>query len=358
RTADYQQATANAVYRRSTKLGTGVVSSPPPLPLRGARGNIFLFMGCYDDGVGSSHTWADSKNCKALADADPRTSSKWEEGSLMLARIGNAISEPLWIELTCVFSPDGGIMVNEDDGQDKVHAGRIFDSTEHHFLFLHLIIHENTDFILTIFRRFTLSKSGLALPKWFNTSSLAFSCHSGCMLSTINVHLSPFLQSKRACIPRSYLRYNLKARLDRDLPKWPNLFDKTSLTDSGSGIITLGTGPNQKLPFSFTTLWSMGRTRGMISWHPSGSGFVRASRLSRTFSLTSPVKGRYLVPLRPWPRRARSSRRGVHHVHSSDGESSKEKRWRMEHIAILASSNAKFWPMHILGPPPNGKNAA
>jgi hypothetical protein len=61
----------------------------------------------------------------------------------------------------------------------------------------------------------------------------------------------------------------------------------------------------------------MGSTRGMMSWLPSGSGFVRASRLSRAFSLTSPVRRRYLVPLRPWARRALSSRRGVHHAHSS-----------------------------------------
>ena len=61
----------------------------------------------------------------------------------------------------------------------------------------------------------------------------------------------------------------------------------------------------------------MGSTRGMMSWLPSASGFVRASRLSRAFSLTSPVRRRYLVPLRPWARRARSSRRGVHHAHSS-----------------------------------------
>uniref|UniRef100_A0A0A9CX80 Uncharacterized protein n=1 Tax=Arundo donax TaxID=35708 RepID=A0A0A9CX80_ARUDO len=44
--------------------------------------------------------------------------------------------------------------------------------------------------IVTIFRRLKLSKSGLALPKWFNTSSLACSCHSGCMLSTISVQVS------------------------------------------------------------------------------------------------------------------------------------------------------------------------
>ena len=61
----------------------------------------------------------------------------------------------------------------------------------------------------------------------------------------------------------------------------------------------------------------MGSTRGIMSWHPSGSGFARAWRLSRAFSLRSPVKRRYLVPLSPWSRRARSSHRGVHHAHSS-----------------------------------------
>nr|CAB3473651.1 unnamed protein product [Digitaria exilis] len=55
----------------------------------------------------------------------------------------------------------------------------------------------------------------------------------------------------------------------------------------------------------------MGSTRGMMS------GFVRASRLSRAFSGRSPVKRRYLVPLRPCARRARSSRHGTHHAHSS-----------------------------------------
>nr|CAB3477682.1 unnamed protein product [Digitaria exilis] len=39
--------------------------------------------------------------------------------------------------------------------------------------------------------------------------------------------------------------------------------------------------------------------------------------MSRAFSGRSPVKRRYLVPLRPWARRARSSRRGDHHAHSS-----------------------------------------
>uniref|UniRef100_A0A0A8XN13 Uncharacterized protein n=1 Tax=Arundo donax TaxID=35708 RepID=A0A0A8XN13_ARUDO len=61
----------------------------------------------------------------------------------------------------------------------------------------------------------------------------------------------------------------------------------------------------------------MGCTRGMMSWQPTGSGFVRASLFNRAFSLTSPVKRRYLVPLRPWARRARSSLRGVLHAHSS-----------------------------------------
>ena len=71
---------------------------------------------------------------EVLADADPGTASKWEEGGLMLGRVGNAIGEPLWIELACVFSPDAGIAVNEDDGQDEVHACRIFDATELHLL--------------------------------------------------------------------------------------------------------------------------------------------------------------------------------------------------------------------------------
>ena len=61
----------------------------------------------------------------------------------------------------------------------------------------------------------------------------------------------------------------------------------------------------------------MGCTRGPISWQPSASGFLRASRLTRAVSLRSPVKRRYLVPLRPWARRARSSRRGVHQAHSN-----------------------------------------
>ncbi|BAS73262.1 Os01g0627550, partial [Oryza sativa Japonica Group] len=55
----------------------------------------------------------------------------------------------------------------------------------------------------------------------------------------------------------------------------------------------------------------------MMSWQPSGSGFFRASRLSRTFSGTSPVKRRYRLPRMPCARRARSSRRGVHQAHSS-----------------------------------------
>ena len=64
-------------------------------------------------------------------------------------------------------------------------------------------------------------------------------------------------------------------------------------------------------------LWSMGCTRGAMSWQPSGSGLVRASRLIRAFSARSPVKRRYRVPLRPRARRARSSRRGVHQAHSA-----------------------------------------
>jgi hypothetical protein len=46
----------------------------------------------------------------------------------------NGKKEPLWVELACVFSPDVGIVVNEDNGQEEVHAGWIFDATELHFL--------------------------------------------------------------------------------------------------------------------------------------------------------------------------------------------------------------------------------
>ncbi|WVZ69597.1 hypothetical protein U9M48_018362 [Paspalum notatum var. saurae] len=52
----------------------------------------------------------------------------------MLGCVGDAISKPLWIELTCVFTPDIRIMVNEEDGQQNIHSCRIFDSTELHFL--------------------------------------------------------------------------------------------------------------------------------------------------------------------------------------------------------------------------------
>jgi len=54
-----------------------------------------------------------------------------------------------------------------------------------------------------------------------------------------------------------------------------------------------------------------------MSWEPAGSGFARASRFSWALSVMSPVKRRYLVPLRPCARRTRSSRRGVHHAHPS-----------------------------------------
>lgn len=70
---------------------------------------------------------------KALADADPGPPSERKESGLMPGGVGDAIGKPLWIELTCVFSPNVGIMVNEDDGQKKVHSCRIFDSTELHF---------------------------------------------------------------------------------------------------------------------------------------------------------------------------------------------------------------------------------
>ncbi|KAF7822559.1 cytochrome P450 CYP72A219-like [Senna tora] len=42
--------------------------------------------------------------------------------------------------------------------------------------------------------------------------------------------------------------------------------------------------------------------------------------------------------------------------HTYAGESSKEKRCRIIDKTIFASSIAKFCPMHILGPHPNGKN--
>lgn len=74
------------------------------------------------------------QQCKVLANADPGAASEWEEGSLVLGGVGNAVGKPLWIELVCVFSPDVGIMVNEDDGQEKVHACWIFDATELHSL--------------------------------------------------------------------------------------------------------------------------------------------------------------------------------------------------------------------------------
>ncbi|KAK8453173.1 hypothetical protein SEVIR_5G241401v4 [Setaria viridis] len=45
----------------------------------------------------------------------------------------------------------------------------------------------------------------------------------------------------------------------------------------------------------------------MMSWQPSGSGFVRASRLRRAFSLTSPVK-RGPAPGGPAPAAAASTR--------------------------------------------------
>ena len=39
-----------------------------------------------------------------------------------------------------------------------------------------------------------------------------------------------------------------------------------------------------------------------------------------------------------------------------DEEVSNEKFCKMSDKAILVSIRAKFWPTHILGPPPNGKN--
>jgi len=69
-----------------------------------------------------------------LADADPGSPSEWKEGGLVLAGIRDALRKPLRVELACIFSPDGGIMVNEQKGHQKVYSSRVFDPTELNFL--------------------------------------------------------------------------------------------------------------------------------------------------------------------------------------------------------------------------------
>ena len=71
---------------------------------------------------------------EVLADADPGTPSERKEGALVLASVGDAVSEPCRIELARIFSPNLRIMVNEENGQHKVHSGGICDAAELHLL--------------------------------------------------------------------------------------------------------------------------------------------------------------------------------------------------------------------------------
>lgn len=94
------------------------------------------------------------------------------------------------------------------------------------------------------------------------------------------------------------------------IPEARGVFDITKAMGNMVAVVYM-------LPCSFRTLQKKGMTRGTTSCEPSGSGLDAASLLSRPFSATSPMKRRYLVPRRPCARRARSSRRGVHHAHCS-----------------------------------------
>lgn len=71
---------------------------------------------------------------EVLADADPGTPSEWEERALVLGSVGDAVRKPCRIELARVFSPNVRIMVDEEDGQQKVNSCRVFDAAELHVL--------------------------------------------------------------------------------------------------------------------------------------------------------------------------------------------------------------------------------
>lgn len=143
------------------------------------------------------------------------------------------------------------------------------------------------------------------------------------------IHFSP---SRTASPPTS----NFESRASFVFSKWPNLFDKTSRTSSGSVIIILGHGPNhvnESLPCSSMTRWRRGATRETMSWARSmGTGLDKAAAMSRCSSLRSPLKNRYWVPLRPWALRDRSMRLGAHQAHSSI--------WTAQHKMATAAAPA------------------
>ena len=71
---------------------------------------------------------------EVLADADPRPPAEREERQPTPGRHGDALREPLRLELVRVASPDLGVVVDEQHGQLQDHAGRVRGVPDHHLL--------------------------------------------------------------------------------------------------------------------------------------------------------------------------------------------------------------------------------